>query len=116
VTPSSGFGGDLENGAVVCESNSTVRFLWLDHLYRLMANLELYELEGCPYCEKVIDKLDELDLDYESHMVQRAHSERDEVEQVSGQTGVPVLIDNDNGVDGMPESDDIVEYLEETYA
>jgi glutathione S-transferase len=80
-----------------------------------MTNLELYELEGCPYCAKVIDKLDELGLDYESHMVDGPKSERDEVEAVSGQRGVPVLVDEENGVEGMPESDDIVEYLEETY-
>ncbi|ACV46978.1 MULTISPECIES: glutathione S-transferase N-terminal domain-containing protein [Halomicrobium] len=80
-----------------------------------MTNLELYELEGCPYCAKVIDKLDELDLDYQSHMVPRSHDERTEVEEVSGQTGVPVLVDPDNGVEGMAESDDIVEYLDETY-
>ncbi|QLH80873.1 glutathione S-transferase N-terminal domain-containing protein [Halosimplex pelagicum] len=80
-----------------------------------MANLELYELEGCPYCAKVTSKLDELDLDYESHMVPRSHSERTEVEDVSGQTGVPVLVDPENDVEGMPESDDIVEYLEEEY-
>jgi glutathione S-transferase len=80
-----------------------------------MANLELYELEGCPYCEKVIRKLDELELEYDSHMVPRSHDERTEVEEVSGQTGVPVLIDEEHGIKGMPESDDIVEYLEETY-
>jgi len=80
-----------------------------------MTNLELYELPGCPYCAKVIDKLNELDLDYESHEVPRSHSERTEVEAVSGQTGVPVLVDPDNGVEGMPESDDIVAYLEKTY-
>ncbi|WP_436908286.1 glutathione S-transferase N-terminal domain-containing protein [Halosimplex marinum] len=80
-----------------------------------MANLELYELEGCPYCAKVKTKLDELDLDYESHMVPRSHSERTEVEEVSGQTGVPVLVDPENDVEGMPESDDIVEYLEAEY-
>jgi glutaredoxin len=81
-----------------------------------MPNLELYELEGCPYCAKVKRKLDDLGLEYESHMVPRSHSERDEVKQVSGQTGVPVLVDPDNGIEGMPESDDIVEYLETTYA
>jgi glutathione S-transferase len=80
-----------------------------------MPDLELYELEGCPYCAKVKKKLDELGLEYESHMVPRSHSERTEVEEVSGQTGVPVLVDNDNGIEGMPESDDIVEYLEKTY-
>ena len=48
-------------------------------------------------------------------MVPRSHSERTEVEAVSGQTGVPVLVDRDNGVEGMPESDDIVAYLEREY-
>lgn len=80
-----------------------------------MTQLELYELAGCPYCAKVKEKLAELDLDYETHMVASSHAERDEVERVSGQTGVPVLVDPDHGIEGMPESDDIVEYLEETY-
>lgn len=80
-----------------------------------MANLELYELEGCPYCAKVKNKLAELGLEYESHMVPRSHSERTDVETVSGQTGVPVLVDTEHGVEGMPESDDIIQYLEETY-
>ncbi|MFB6140867.1 MAG: glutaredoxin family protein [Halosimplex sp.] len=80
-----------------------------------MANLELYELQGCPYCAKVKRKLDDLDMEYESHMVPRSHSERTEVEEVSGQTGVPVLVDPENDVEGMPESDDIVEYLETEY-
>ena len=80
-----------------------------------MPNLELYELPGCPYCAKVVTKLDELDLEYESHEVPRSHDERTEVQEVSGQTGVPVLVDPDHGVDGMPESDDIVAYLDETY-
>ena len=80
-----------------------------------MTDLILYELPGCPYCAKVTDKLAELGLEYESIEVPRSHGERTEVEAVSGQTGVPVLVDEPNGVDGMPESDDIVAYLEETY-
>ena len=80
-----------------------------------MANLTLYELEGCPYCAKVKTKLADLDLEYESVTVPRSHGERTEVEEVSGQTGVPVLVDEEHGVEGMAESDDIVEYLEETY-
>jgi glutathione S-transferase len=78
-------------------------------------DLELYELPGCPYCAKVKTKLDELDLSYTSHEVPSSHSARTEVERVSGQTGVPVLVDNSNGIEGMPESDDIVEYLERNY-
>ena len=80
-----------------------------------MSNIELYELEGCPYCAKVKDKLADLDLNYESHMVPSSHAERTEVEAVSGQTGVPVLVDPEHGVEGMAESDDIVAYLEKTY-
>jgi glutaredoxin 3 len=80
-----------------------------------MATLELYELEGCPYCAKVRQKLDELDLHYESRTVPRSHAARTDVEAISGQTGVPVLVDEDNGVDGMAESDDIVAYLETEY-
>jgi glutaredoxin 3 len=81
-----------------------------------MSDIVLYELSGCPYCAKVKRKLGDLGLEYESRMVPRSHGERNEVEEVSGQTGVPVLIDEEHGVDGMPESDDIVAYLEETYA
>jgi glutathione S-transferase len=77
--------------------------------------LELYELPGCPYCAKVKQKLAELDLDYQSHEVPADHADRTRVEEVSGQTGVPVLVDTDHGIEGMPESDDIVAYLERTY-
>ena len=80
-----------------------------------MSELILYELQGCPYCAKVKNKLSELGLEYDSEMVPSAHAERTEVEEVSGQTGVPVLVDEAHGVEGMPESDDIVEYLDETY-
>ena len=80
-----------------------------------MSDLILYELEGCPYCAKVKNKLADLGLEYESRTVPRSHSERTEVKAVSGQTGVPVLVDPDHDVEGMPESDDIVAYLDETY-
>jgi glutathione S-transferase len=63
----------------------------------------------------VKNKLSELGLEYESREVPRSHADRTEVEAVSGQTGVPVLVDEPHGVDGMPESDDIVAYLEKTY-
>ena len=81
-----------------------------------MSDLILYELPGCPYCAKVTSKLDDLGLAYESREVPRSHSERTEVKEVSGQTGVPVLIDEEYGIDGMPESDDIVAHLDEHYA
>lgn len=80
-----------------------------------MAPIELYELEGCPYCEKVKRKLDELGLEYESHYVPSVRSQRTKVKELSGQNQVPVIVDEEHGVDGMNESDDIVRYLQETY-
>jgi len=77
--------------------------------------IELYSLTGCPYCAKVEDKLSELGVDYERHEVPRAKSQRGEVKELSGQTGVPVLVDPANDITGMPESSDIVDYLERTY-
>ena len=81
-----------------------------------MADITLYELPGCPYCAKVRTKLENLDLEFDVIEVPRNHDDRTQVQDVSGQTGVPVITDESNGVDGMAESDEIVEYLEETYA
>ncbi|GAB3675234.1 glutathione S-transferase N-terminal domain-containing protein [Halopiger thermotolerans] len=81
-----------------------------------MSDITLYELPGCPFCAKVRSKLDELDLEYDVIEVPRSHADRTEVQEVSGQTGVPVITDEANDVEGMAESDDIVAYLEETYA
>lgn len=80
-----------------------------------MTDLELYRLEGCPFCAKVEAKLEELGLDYEEHDVPRSHSQRTEVEAISGQTGVPVLVDHSNGIEALPESTAIIEYLDEQY-
>ncbi|WP_136715699.1 glutaredoxin family protein [Halorientalis salina] len=77
--------------------------------------LTLYRLEGCPYCELVVDRLEELDVDYESVWVEGLHSQRDEVRRVSGQRAVPVVVDEDRGVT-MAESERILEYLDKSYA
>ena len=78
-------------------------------------SLTLYRLEGCPFCVYAADALDALGLDYESVWVDAMHSDRDEVKRVSGQRGVPVLVDDDFGVT-MAESENVVAYLETTYA
>ena len=78
-------------------------------------SITLYELEGCAYCELVADRLDELDVPYESVWVESLHSKRNEVKRLSGQRLVPVLVDEDHGVT-MPESARILEYLDRTYA
>lgn len=81
-----------------------------------MSDLLLYSLPGCPFCARVKQKLDALDLTYETRTVPGPHSQRTEVKEISGQTNVPVLVDDANGIDALPESSDIIQYLEETYA
>lgn len=80
-----------------------------------MSDRILYELEGCPFCAKVKHTLDDLGLDYETRSVPAAHAERTDVKALTGQTGVPVLVDEAHDIDGMYESTDIVAYLERTY-
>lgn len=75
----------------------------------------LYQLDGCPYCEKVADRLDELGIEYDSVWVDALHSDRDEVKRISGQRAVPVLIDDEYGVT-MAESDRILHFIETSYA
>jgi len=76
--------------------------------------LELYQFEGCPFCSRVRQKMTDLQLDFIAHTVEPS-GDRPQVEDISGQTGVPVLVDpNTDTV--MPESGDIVEYLEEHYS
>ncbi|WP_330631760.1 glutathione S-transferase N-terminal domain-containing protein [Halocatena halophila] len=75
----------------------------------------LYRLEGCPFCERVGDRLAELDIDVENVWVAPEHSRRNEVKETSGQRAVPVLVDETYGVT-MSESDRILEFVEKTYA
>lgn len=78
--------------------------------------IEFYRLKGCPYCAKVKRKLDALNLGYRIHDVPGWKAKRTEVKEVSGQAGVPVIVDEKHGIEGMAESDDIISYLEKTYA
>ncbi len=78
-------------------------------------SITLYQLEGCPFCEKVADALDEEDVAYETVWTDAMHSDRNEVKRVSGQRGVPVLVDEERGVT-MAESDNILEYVDRTLA
>ncbi len=75
-------------------------------------DIVLYQAEWCPYCARVRTKLTDLLLDHKVVNVPRAHSERQIVKEVSGQTGIPVLVDGDVVLD---DDDDIIPYLEKTY-
>lgn len=78
-------------------------------------SVTLYRLEDCPHCELVVDRLEALEIDFDSVWVEALHSKRDDVKRVSGQRDVPVLVDDERGIT-MGESERIVEYLDTSYA
>ncbi|HET7813872.1 MAG TPA: glutathione S-transferase N-terminal domain-containing protein [Candidatus Baltobacteraceae bacterium] len=75
-------------------------------------NIVLYQAEWCSYCARVRSKLTDLLLDYKVVNVPQAHSQRAIVQQVSGQTGIPVMVDGDVV---LADDDDIIPYLEKKY-
>jgi glutaredoxin 3 len=75
-------------------------------------DIVLYQAEWCPYCARVRAKMTDLLLNYRVVNVPRSHGERDIVKQVSGQTGIPVMVDGDTILD---DDDAIIPYLEKTY-
>ncbi|WP_101295248.1 glutaredoxin family protein [Halegenticoccus soli] len=77
-------------------------------------SITLYRLQACPYCERVVRKLQEYDLEYRSRFVEPMHSDRNVVKRISGKRTVPAIVDENTGLT-MSESANIVEYLEKTY-
>lgn len=77
-------------------------------------DLTLYRLQGCPFCERVVRTLEDLDVSYHSRFIQARHSERNVIKQLSGSREVPVIVDHNTGV-SMGESGRIVKYLYDTY-
>jgi glutathione S-transferase len=77
-------------------------------------SITLYRLQACPFCERVVRKLDEYGIDYRSRFVEPMHSDRDVVKRISGKRTVPAIVDERTGVT-MSESANIVEYLTKTY-
>lgn len=76
--------------------------------------LELYNFEASPYCRKVREALNELDLDYVARNVGKKSSRRPDLIDRGGKMMVPYLIDPNTSTE-MYESDDIIRYLWATY-
>jgi glutathione S-transferase len=76
--------------------------------------ITLYRLQACPFCERVVRKLQAYDLEYESRFVEPMHSDRDVVQRLTGKRTVPAIVDENTGVT-MSESGNIVDYLDRTY-
>ncbi len=74
--------------------------------------MKLYNMEPCPYCRMVRDKLASLGLSYEKVDVPSNPRERSEVYKVSGQYLVPVWVEGDLVLD---DEEKIIHYLDKTY-
>ncbi len=71
--------------------------------------LDLYILETCPYCRKVMSFLSENNIKFHKFEV----SNKDNIQKLlvlGGKEQVPFLFDEDSNIK-MYESDDIIEYL-----
>jgi glutaredoxin len=75
-------------------------------------DMVLYQAEWCAYCARVRAKMTDLLLTYTIVNVPSSHSERHEVQKVSNQTGIPVLVDGETVLD---DDDEIIPYLEKKY-
>ncbi|MFB6081506.1 MAG: glutaredoxin family protein [Halanaeroarchaeum sp.] len=78
-------------------------------------SVTLYALEGCPYCEAVMDALESNDVAYDVHWVDARFSERDAVKRVSGQRSVPVLTHEEGGA-VLSTAESIHDYIERALA
>ena len=71
--------------------------------------LELFVLETCPYCLKVMDYMDKNGIEYRKIDISNEESKNSLI-QLGGKRQVPFLIDKDRNIQ-MYESNDIIEYL-----
>ena len=77
--------------------------------------LQIYEFEGCPFCQKVREAVCILDLDVEMLPCPKGGPTfRPEVFKMGGKAQFPYLVDPNTGVQ-MYESDAIIQYLFDTY-
>jgi len=79
--------------------------------------LALYTTGSCPFCWRVTRAIDRLGLEVEMRDVFAQPARRDELLEARGRASVPVLWIQapDGTVRWMPESEDIIHYLEHTY-
>jgi len=76
--------------------------------------LELWDFEACPFCRKVREALSELDLPYVSRACARGSNNREQVLARGGKRLFPFLTDPNTGRE-LYESEEIIDYLYETY-
>ncbi len=80
--------------------------------------LALYYFDGCPFCNMVRSAIDQLGIDVELRNIMLESQHHDDLIEARGRATVPVLriTSPDSEERWMPESRDIVSYLQKMYA
>lgn len=73
--------------------------------------IDLYVMETCPYCRRVMDFFEQTHIEYNKKDVSNSENHRKLLE-IGGKDQVPFLID---GKTKMYESGDIIEYVKNNY-
>ena len=75
-----------------------------------MSKLTLYYMPTCPYCRKVLNFLEDKDIEVELKNINKNIEAKKELQNEGGKTQVPCLF-----IDGEPlyESDDIVQWFKD---
>jgi len=78
----------------------------------MQPGLTLYAFQSCPYCRRVFEALEALDLEIEVKDIHLESENRKELVEATGRGTVPVLrIEEDGVVRWLPQSREIVAYL-----
>ena len=79
--------------------------------------LALYHFNGCPFCSMVRSAIDQIGVEVELRDIYQDAQHRDDLIGVRGRATVPVLriVSAEGDERWMPESRDIVSYLQQSY-
>ncbi|MGM0420074.1 MAG: glutaredoxin family protein [Bacillota bacterium] len=77
-----------------------------------MDELKLYYFPSCPYCQKVLDFLDEHDIEVDLVDINEVEGARKTLKDKGGKAQVPCLFIED---EPLYESDDIIEWFKDNY-
>ena len=91
-----------------CHAGTLPRGEGLRRKMEICVMLELFILETCPYCKKVMAFLDENKMEYRKIDITNKENE-DSLIRIGGKRQVPFMIDKDRNIQ-MYESNDIIEY------
>ncbi len=77
-----------------------------------MSELELYYLENCPFCIKVLDYLNDKNIDVDLIELNEVDESREFLKENGGKVQVPCLF-----IDGEPlyESEDIINWFKNNF-